>query len=52
MTDSRRKFIILASLLVAVVLGVIFVQRFIAWNRLQECFASGRRDCAPITPQS
>lgn len=47
--DSRRNVVlVLAVVVVIVVLGFLLVWKMWQNEKLQECYATGRRDCAPI----
>ena len=53
--DGRRRsaIIALAAVVVIVVLGFLLVWKMWQNEKLQECYATDRRDCAPIdVPQS
>ncbi|HML14799.1 MAG TPA: hypothetical protein VK456_15955 [Xanthobacteraceae bacterium] len=47
----RTNLMLLGVAVVVVVLGVYLVNWLIEQRRLQDCFASGRSNCAPITTQ-
>jgi len=45
----QRSFLIaLAAVAVIVVLGFLLVSKMWEHEKMEECYASGRRDCAPI----
>jgi hypothetical protein len=48
--EGRRRsaLLALAAVVVIVVLGFLLVWKMWQNEKLQECYASGRRDCAPI----
>lgn len=48
--DGRRRSVLLALAVVAVIVigGFFLVWKMWQNEKLQECYASGRRDCAPI----
>ncbi|HEX4156857.1 MAG TPA: hypothetical protein VHY79_00140 [Rhizomicrobium sp.] len=47
--NRRRNLVLaLAGIVVIVVLGFFLVWKMWQNEKLQECYATGRRDCAPI----
>jgi len=47
-TSRRNVVLTLAVVVVIVVLGFLLVWKMRQNEKLQECYATGRRDCAPI----
>jgi hypothetical protein len=46
--SGRNVVLVLAVVVVIVVLGFLLVWKMWQNEKLQECYATGRRDCAPI----
>jgi uncharacterized membrane protein YqhA len=49
--DRSRDLYILVIVILVVVIAVKFLMDFMAWDKLQTCAMSGRRNCAPMSDQ-